>query len=105
MEVRPIDVLNRLKKAGWQKSLMGSKDGPNCLLGAMAACKMQANNLSWGGAQIGTIREDIYQKVEAITLEQYSMNAVQFNDNPRITFADIQAVLEKAEANFDAISD
>lgn len=81
------EILSLLKTRGWVQQAASQIEGPNCLLGALAAYSIP-------------YRHDTSARWRRIIKEQYPERHYEyvssFNDDPRTTFADIRLVLEKA---------
>lgn len=96
-DLQPIDILNRLKSRGWRQGAYGRSEGPNCIVGAALQLRAERLALPLDEARVGWVNADWFQPIRDVSLEQYALEPVDFNDAESTTFTDIESLLEKAQ--------
>lgn len=97
-------ALEQLREKGWQQGCYGQPEGPYCIAGAAIAARAQERGISWDDARTGWATEDWTFAVEDVIMEQYPNRYqcfVDFNDDPAVTFEQVEVVLEKASLKLD----
>lgn len=91
----PLDVLRR---DGWCKGSFHDMTGAYCIRGAGHQCRITSGHPYL--LAVGEVaREQFPERIPAdLATDRFTSNdVVRFNDHPDTTFADVEAVLEKAQ--------
>lgn len=96
------DALTRLRTEGWTQRTYAEPDGQACMIGAIEGIRYGQSH-PWLNPSFVAAREAVRDVINEQYPESGYCNIPDFNDDSKRTFAEVEAVFEKAIAKADDV--